>query len=275
MRIWFKNYLKASEVQYAEPNFIYKTQLVPNPILPDDPNFAKQWGLHNTGQTGGINDADIDAPEAWNITTGDEKIIVGVIDTGIDYNHEDLKDNIWTNPNEVAGNNIDDDNNGYTDDIRGWNFAYNNNDPMDDAGHGTHVAGTIGAVGNNGIGVVGVSWKVKLMALKFLNSSGSGYSDDAAKAVHYVTNNGVRITNNSWGGGPSSNTLREAIQTAQNLNILFVAAAGNSTSNNDRIPSYPASYNFDNIISSQQLIRMIIRLFSNSGLTTVDLAAQE
>ena len=120
---------------------------------------------------------------------------------------------------------------------------------MDDAGHGTHVAGTIGAVGNNGIGVVGVSWKVKLMALKFLNSSGSGYSDDAAKAVHYVTNNGVRITNNSWGGGPSSNTLREAIQTAQNLNILFVAAAGNSTSNNDRIPSYPASYNFDNIIS--------------------------
>jgi len=256
-------------VEYAEPNYIYTTQVTPN-----DPYFSDQWGLHNTGQTGGTADADIDAPEAWDISTRSEDVIVAVIDTGIDYNHPDLADNIWTNPDEIPGNNIDDDNNGYVDDINGWNFAYNNNDPMDDVGHGTHVAGIIGAVGNNNIGITGIAWKTSMMALKFLNSDGSGYADDAARAILYASNNGAKITNNSWGGGPFSNTLRDAIQFSQELNVFFVAAAGNSTSNIDRIPSYPASYNIDNIISVAATDKNdSFAYFSNSGLTTVDLTA--
>ncbi len=170
-------------VEYAEPNYIVHT-LQQN--FPNDPKFGDLWGLHNIGQTGGTADADIDAPEAWDIQTGSATIVVGVIDTGIDYNHEDLAANIWINPGEIAGNGIDDDNNGYIDGVRGWDFANDDNDPMDDHNHGSHTSGTIGAVGNNGVGVVGVNWTVSLMPLKFLNRQGRGTTADAIDAILYA-----------------------------------------------------------------------------------------
>lgn len=168
-------------VEYAEPDYMMQIDSIPN-----DPRFDELWGLHNTGQSGGTNDADIDASEAWNNLTGDSTFVVGVIDTGIDYNHEDLAANIWVNPNEIAGNGIDDDNNGYIDDVHGINAINDGGDPMDDQGHGTHVSGTIGGVGNNGIGVTGVNWNVKMMGLKFLDKDGSGWSSDAIKALEYA-----------------------------------------------------------------------------------------
>jgi len=158
-------------VLYAEPD--YRVQMT---LAPNDPQFVSQWALDNTGQTGGTPDADIDAPGAWNVTTGTSSTIVAVIDTGVDYNHPDLAANMWVNAREIAGNGVDDDENGFVDDVRGWNFVRNTNDPMDDQGHGTHVAGTIGAVGDNGVGVAGVNWNVRIMAVKFLDSSGSGTS---------------------------------------------------------------------------------------------------
>lgn len=259
---------KNSDVEYAEPNYMYKIDTLPN-----DPDFSKLWGLNNTGQTFGQVDADIDAPEAWDITTGINTVIVGVIDTGIDYTHLDLIANIWNNPNEIPGNNIDDDNNSYIDDVRGWDFINNDNDPMDEVGHGTHVAGTIGAIGNNGIGIVGVNWNVKLMSLKFLGPSG-GYSDDAAEAIIYATNMGCVVTNNSWGGTSFSQTLKDAISYAESANSLFVAAAGNNGANTDIYKHYPSTYDNDNIISvtaSDHNDRLAY--FSNFGKNTVDLAA--
>ena len=156
-------------VEYAEPNYIVHAD-----EIPDDTNYGILWGLDNTGQSSGTADADIDARETWDITTDGSGIVVGVIDTGIDYTHPDLASNIWTNPGEIDGNNIDDDGNGYIDDIHGWDWVNNDNDPMDDNSHGTHVAGTIGAIGNNSEGVVGVSWTAHIAALKFLDASGSG-----------------------------------------------------------------------------------------------------
>jgi subtilisin family serine protease len=188
-------------VRYAEPNFILTTDLIPN-----DPNLPQLYGMINTGQTGGTADADIDADQAWSIARGSHNVIVGIIDTGIDYNHPDLAANIWTNPGETAGNGIDDDGNGFIDDIHGWDFVNNDNDPMDDNGHGTHVAGTIGAVGNNGVGVVGVNWEVSLMGLKFLSAGGSGSTAGAISAVNYTVTmkqagHNIALTSNSWGGG--------------------------------------------------------------------------
>src|SRR5262249_48878129 len=149
-------------------------------------SFSSLWGLHNTGQTGGTPDADIDAPEAWDVTTGSSSVVVAVIDTGVDYTHPDLAANIWTNAGEVPGNGVDDDHNGYVDDVHGYDFVNNDGDPMDDHFHGTHVAGTIGAVGNNGTGVAGINWNVKIMALKFLDGNGGGYASDAIRAVNYA-----------------------------------------------------------------------------------------
>src|SRR5262249_17056604 len=156
--------------------------------------------------TGGTPDADIDAPEAWDVTTGSSRVVVAVLDTGVDYTHPDLAANIWTNPGEIPGNGIDDDHNGYVDDVPGYDFANNDPDPMDDQGHGTHVAGTIGAVGNNGVGVVGVAWNVRIMALKFLDSAGNGTVANAIRALNYAVANGATISNNSYGG----NTAEDA-----------------------------------------------------------------
>jgi hypothetical protein len=184
-------------------------------------------------------------------------------------------DNIWTNPGEIAGDGIDNDSNGYIDDVRGWDFAYNDNDPSDVDGHGTHVSGTIAGKGNNGVGVTGVAWDAKIMPLKFLDDTGSGYLSDAILALNYATAKGVKLTNNSWGGGPYSQALYDAINTAGQQGALFIAAASNDYGNNNDInPVYPASYNLPNIISVASTTRTdALSGFSNYGPTSVDLGA--
>ncbi len=257
------------KVEYVEPNYILQADEVPN-----DPMFNQLWGMENTGQTGGTPGADISATNAWDVFTGSSNVLIGVIDTGVDYTHPDLAANIWTNPGEIPGNGIDDDGNGYIDDIHGWDFINNDNDPMDDHGHGSHVSGTIGAVGDNGIGVAGVNWHVKIMGLKFLSSSGSGSTDDAVSAIEYATMMGVNLTSNSWGGGGFSQALYDAIADAGAHNILFVAAAGNDGANMDVNPHYPSAYDLDNIVSVAATDHNdALASFSNYGLTTVDLAA--
>jgi uncharacterized protein YjdB len=256
-------------VEYAEPNYLVRAM----ETFPDDPDFDSLYGLHNTGQSSGVIDADIDAPQAWDLQTGSD-VVIAVIDSGVDYNHEDLRDNMWTNPGEIPNNGLDDDGNGFVDDYRGWDFANNDNDPMDDHFHGTHVAGTIAAVGNNGIGVTGVNWKAKIMPLKFLGGDGSGSLQAAIGAIEYAAKMGARVSNNSWGGGPFSQALRDAIVNAENQGHLFVAAAGNDGANNDFQPSYPATYNVPNIISVAATDnRDNLASFSNYGASTVHLGA--
>jgi subtilisin family serine protease len=261
---------KASDlVQAVQADFIAHISATPN-----DASYGSLWGLHNTGQSGGTADVDIDAPEAWNITKGSRSVLVGVIDTGMNYTHPDLAANAWTNPNEVAGNGLDDDGNGYIDDTRGWDFVSNDNDPADDHGHGTHCSGTIGAVGNNSTGVVGVNWLVSIVGLKFLNASGSGANSDATEAIAYATSIGVTLTSNSWGGGGYDALMEAAIEEANDAGILFVAAAGNETNNNDSNPNYPAGFENDNVISVAAITRTgALASFSNYGATTVDIGA--
>ena len=262
-------------VMYAEPNYRVHAALTPN-----DPGFGNLWGLNNTGQTGGTPDADIDAPEAWDHWTGNGSTIVAVIDTGVDYTHPDLAGNMWTNPGEVRDDGLDNDGNGIVDDYFGANFVYRDasgnptGDPYDDHYHGTHVAGTIGAVGNNGEGVAGVSWNVRIMAVKFLDSSGSGYTSDAIDGLNYAVAEGAKISNNSWGGGPYDQGLADAIQAAGLQGHLFVAAAGNSGTNADFDPMYPAAYDLDNIVSVAALDQNDgLAYFSNYGANSVDLGA--
>jgi subtilisin family serine protease len=168
-------------VLYAEPN--YRVHVA---ALPDDPQLSNLWGLENDGQTGGTPDADIDAALAWDVTGGAANTVVAVVDTGVDYTHEDLAANIWVNPGEIAGDGLDNDGNGFVDDVHGYDIVNGDGDPMDDHDHGTHVAGTIGAVGNNGLGVAGVNWSVQIMAVKFLDASGSGTLSDAVEAVNML-----------------------------------------------------------------------------------------
>lgn len=258
-----------AEIEYAEPNYrVFALE------KPNDPEYERLWGLNNTGQSGGSNDADIDAAEAWNTEKGDDKVIVGVIDTGIDYNHEDIKQNMWRNPGEIPDNNTDDDSNGYVDDFYGWDFYFDDDDPYDDNRHGTHVAGIIGAVGNNAKGVVGVNWNVSLMALKFLDNNGSGNTGDAIDAIVYATDMGANILNNSWGGGGFSQALKDAIIYANNKGVLFIAAAGNDGKDTDKDPNYPSNYDVENVISvAASTDKDKLAAFSNYGATTVDLAA--
>jgi len=231
-------------LRYSQPDYIQTIEATPN-----DPDFDQLWGLHNTGQTGGTSDADMDLPETWDFTTGSDQVIIAVIDTGIDWDHPDLAANMWVNTGETPGDGIDNDNNGYIDDIHGYDFGENDSDPDDTNSHGTHVAGTIGAVGNNGIGVVGVNWNVKLMALKGSNAQHGLPQSATIAALNYAVDHGAQISCNSYGGGGSSQASQDSIQNARDNGHLFVAAAGNNGTDNDATPFYPASYDLDNIIS--------------------------
>ncbi len=234
-------------VVYVEENHTYHA-------LNRDAEFTKQWGLNNDGKNSGgffsrgVVGKDIGALEAWKMTKGSKDIKIAVIDTGVDYNHVDLKNNIMINTDEIAGNGIDDDNNGYIDDVYGYNFAANTNNPMDGHGHGTHCAGVIGAE-HNSIGIAGVMAHVKILPVKFLSDSGSGTLEGALKSIDYSISRGVHIMSNSWGGGPRSEALFEVIQKAEQAGILFVAAAGNSRANNDTTPTFPANYEIDSMVS--------------------------
>lgn len=293
---------KMPEIERAEPNFILHADRSPN-----DLNHFWQWALNNTGVHGGIAGADIDAYRAWDITTGSSEVVVAVLDTGIDYTHPDLAANIWVNPGEDINNNgkvdstdfngIDDDGNGYVDDLRGWDFVNNDNDPMDDNYHGTFCAGIIGATGNNYIGITGVCWNVKIMPLKILNEEGAGGLTSALEALAYAVNKGVKITSNSYGGYvayPNRPLIFKEIIESENeggeYNFLFVTAAGNDGWDNDNInpgpsaefpgPHYPSSFDSPNIIAvaatnySDQLANYFTDGWnSNYGKNSVDLAA--
>jgi subtilisin family serine protease len=267
-------------VAYAEPNFVLYAD--DHGGSPNDPSMHQLWGLDNFGQTvnwvTGTADADIDAQEAWSVSTGSPTVTVAVIDTGVDLSHPDLAANGWVNEGEdCAGcrtNGVDDDGNGYVDDWRGWDFVNGDNNPADDNGHGTHVAGTIAAVGNNGLGVVGVTWSTKIMPLKFLSATGSGSVADAISAILYANGMGVPILNNSWGGDDFSQALLDAIEQTDANGALFVAAAGNSFTDTDASPNYPSGYGSPNVISVGASDAFDRRAwFSNYGTASVDLSA--
>ncbi len=262
-----ESYLMDTQVEYAEPNYIVHTTVTPN-----DTYFNQLWGLNNTGQSGGTIDADIDAPDAWAITTGSDNVVIAVVDTGVAYNHSDLSSNIWVNPGETTcTDGIDNDNNGYIDDCYGWDFIGDDNDPTDYNGHGTHVAGTIAAVGNNSTGITGVMWKAKIMPLRFLGVSGSGSTDNAISAILYANAKSAHVINNSWGGSGYSQALKDAIDASS---AVVVCAAGNDGTNNDTTPFYPASYTSSNIISVAATdSNDNLASFSNYGLTSVDVGA--
>lgn len=265
------------DIEFAEPNYIYSTQVMPvvhtykskplapspfyqsNVLPPDDPGFVNLWGLNNTGSNEpqgkvGVEGADINALKAWDITKGDHKVRIAVIDTGVDYNHQDLAGNV--------------------DGKSGYNFVNNTDNAMDDNGHGTHCAGTIGALHGNKTGVAGVMSDVTIIPIKFLDAGGSGSLDGAVRAIDYATQLNVDIMSNSWGGGGRSQALYEAINHAAEKGILFTAAAGNSSSNNDMTPSYPASYDSPNIIAVAALTAQNdLAYFSSYGRTSVHIAA--
>ena len=270
-----KDLLAQGVLEYFEPNYIVSI----NDRVPNDPQLGSLWGMNNTGQTGGTSNIDIDAPAAWDLTTGSSTVVVGIVDTGIEYTHPDLAANVWHNPGETPGNGIDDDNNGVIDDYYGYNAIDNNGNPLDLNGHGTHCAGTIGAVGNNGVGVAGVNWNVKLMGLRFLDANGFGSTESAISAIAYAVRMkqrgiNIRVLSNSWGGGGDSQALRDAIQNAANADILFVAAAGNSSQDNDIVPNYPSNYDTPNMLAVAAAdANGNLAYFSNYGANTVHLAA--
>jgi parallel beta-helix repeat protein len=251
-----KTYQKDPNIEYVEPNYIYKLFLVPN-----DPYFDIQWALNQS------NDCDIDAPDAWNISTGSSDIVIAVIDTGVDWEHEDLADNIWVNTAETV-NGEDTDANSYIDDIIGWDFYNGDNNPRDDHGHGTHCAGIIGAVGNNSTGISGVCWNISIMPLKALSSYGSGNADDLSEAIYYATNNGANIISMSWGGYYESLTIKSAIEYAYSNNVVLVAAAGNDNINSN---TYPAAY--DQVISVAATDKSHAKAYFSNWGSWIDIAA--
>ena len=292
-------YSALPEVLYAEPNYEINLSPVEDeefleaeggddgdeddpPVIkkgrrPNDQMFAEQWSLTNEGQRGGKAQADISAALAWEKTTGSEKIVVAVLDTGVDYTHRDLFNNIWTRPNGMAP--YTDEHLGSVNDRHGYDAADNDGDPMDDNGHGTHCAGIIGAEGDNSEGIAGVNWKVEIMPLKFLSRGGSGTTKDAIEAINYAMDRkkagvNIRIISASWGSTARSRALGDAIKRASEEGILFIAAAGNSRTNNDRIPHFPSSYDLPNVVAVAALNRRDeLASFSNYGLKSVHIGA--
>lgn len=274
------HYRASPLIEHAEPDFVVHAFITPN-----DPRYldGSQWPLNNTGQNNGTNDADIDAPEAWDIRRFASEIVVAVLDTGIRTTHEDLSDNLRINPGEWgtnsfgqnrAVNGVDDDGNGYVDDVYGINAILGNGLVSDDHGHGSHVSGIIGAVGDNGKGICGVAWRVKLLACKFLGTDGSGNTSDAIECIEYAQRQGANIINASWGSTDFSQALADAIEIARQAGILFVAAAGNNSADTDTFPQYPASFPHDNIVSVAALDRNdALAPYSNYGLGSVDAGA--
>lgn len=270
-----KRLQKLPFVEYAEPDFLVQKAT-------NDEYFNLLYAIENTGQTvagaSGTPDADMDVVEAWNIQTGDPNLLIAVIDEGVQWDHPDLANNMWRNPGEVAGNGIDDDGNGFVDDVYGYDFYSNDGDPMDEGGHGTHVAGTICAEANNGIGIAGVVQQCKIMALRFLGPQGGSTSDGIA-SIDYAVQMGAKISNNSWGGGGFSQALYDSIAAARDADHIFLAAAGNGGSdgigdNNDGLPHYPSNYNLPNVISVAATDNNdAIASFSNFGATSVDIGA--
>lgn len=265
-------------VDFAEPNWIYTTQ-----ATSDDTYYVsgQLWGMYSATSTP-ANQYGSGAADAWAAgKTCSSDIVIGVIDEGMQITHKDLKPNVWKNPGEIPRNGIDDDGNGFIDDVNGWDFVSNDKSVFDGAGddHGTHVSGTIGAVGGNGTGVAGVCWNIKMISGKFLGPNG-GTTADAIEAVDYMTDLKARhnlrmpATSNSWGGGGFSQGLKDAIERAGAADILFVAAAGNNGRNTDSSPSYPASYDSPNIISVANITSTGgLSSSSNYGAVTVDLGA--
>ena len=258
-------------LESVEPDY-----LVSRAVTPGDQGLAQGWlwGLRNVGQNDGTEGIDIDAIKAWNTSTGSPDVIVAVIDTGIRYTHQELSTQMWNNPDEIAGNGIDDDNDGYIDNVFGVDTVNFDGDPMDDNGHGTHCAGTIGAAANDGHAHVGVAWEVSLMACKFLSGDGWGYTSGAINAIDFAVANGARVLSNSWGGGGYSQSLYDAIVRARDAGAIFIAAAGNSGLDTDSQPNYPSCYDVENIISVAAIDRNgFLASWSNYGRDTVDVGA--
>jgi len=265
--------LQQPGVLAAEPNYILGALAT----IPNDASFGSQWALRNTGQTvngtAGTAGADISTTTAWDLRMTSPNIVVAVIDSGITLNHADLSSNLWVNPGEISSNGVDDDGNGKIDDVDGWDFANNDNDPTDDSAslHGTHVSGIIGAKGNDASGIAGVTWTVQLMSLKIFDSLGFATTANAISAIQYATAKGAHITNASWGGSGFSQALKDAIDAFPGL---FVAAAGNDGTNNDAFPIYPACFTSNNIVAVAATDQNdALASFSNFGTTCVDLAA--
>lgn len=283
-------YRKMAEVLYAEPVLtielddpgparIYRDLVKREPAdsIPNDPQFAEQWALNNLGQDGGKERADIDAIKAWAKTKGSTDVVVAVLDTGVDYSHRDLASNMWIRPERVPQ--YIDDELGVFNDLQGFDATNNVSDPMDDNGHGTHCAGIIGAEGNNNEGIAGVNWNVQIMPLKFLGRGGFGTTKDAIEAINYAIDRkqkgvNLRVISASWGSTAYSKALEDVIRAAGEQGILFVAAAGNASTDNDKRPHYPSNYDLPNVISVAALDRTdSLASFSNFGAKTVHVAA--
>jgi len=266
---------RRSEIEWVQPELRLRTMAGPT----GEPLFGQQWALRNTGQTvngfKGVADVDMNVPEAWAVTQGSASVVVAVLDNGVDLSHPDLAGRAWINPGEIAGNGIDDDGNGHVDDVNGWDFCDGDNTLFAPGQtHGTHVAGSIAASGN-GVGIAGVAPKVKLMVVRFLSDDDAddcGTDTQAAEAIEYAVSMGARIVNASWGGTGVSSALHGAIAAAPNT--LFVAAAGNSNSNNDQFPVSPASLDLPNILSVAAIHNEgHLSDFTNYGPVSVDLVA--
>ncbi|CAN5520167.1 hypothetical protein BH20ACI3_BH20ACI3_09380 [soil metagenome] len=273
-------YRALPEVEYAEPNFEISLNHDGGGfehLHPNDERFSEQWALDNDGRSGGKEGADIGALRAWATTTGAENIVVAVLDSGVDYTHSDLQNNIWIRPDNIEQ--YEDRQLGSIEDVHGYNAVDNSGDPMDENGHGTHCAGIIGAEGGNKIGISGINWKVKIMPLKFINAIGFGNGKNAIEAINYVIDRkragvNVRVISASWGTRLPSRALEDVIRRAHEAGILFVAASGNDGVNTDQLPQYPAGYNLGNLISVAALNRKDeLASFSNYGANRVHLAA--